>query len=112
MNILISVAKKLAVVFTVIFFSIAAYFFLFLKGNKDELPNLPFIKKTSMVNTATSSKDEIDQLLEHLSNLESVNISSDFINGNVFKSLTDFKKPLPELEQGRNNPFAPIGEDN
>ncbi len=111
MNILISIIKKVTVVFVVVLFLIAGYFFLFLKGNKNELPNLPFIEKTtSATNTASSSEQGINDLRQHLSDLESINIDSDFFNSPAFESLENSKKILPKLKQGRTNPFAPIGE--
>ena len=112
MRILILIIKKIVVILIVVLFLLAAYFFLFLKGDKSKLPNIPFLWKISdTVEVTTSSAEEFAELQQHLSNLKSVNIDSDFFNSNVFESLKNFKEPLPELKQGRVNPFAPIGED-
>ena len=75
------------------------------------MPDLPFIEKTTnTTNVASSSEQGINDLRQHLSNLKSINIDSDFFNSPAFKSLKNFKEPLPKLKQGRINPFAPIGE--
>ena len=111
MNTVISIIKKIIVVFVVVVFLIAGYFFLFLKGNKNELPNLPFIEKTTSATSVTSSSEQgINDLRQHLSNLKSINIDSDFFSSPAFESLENSKEPLPKLKQGRTNPFAPIGE--
>lgn len=113
MNIFLSFIKRVVIILTSLLFFAVAYFFLFLEGDKSELPEIPFIGKiaTSTVVDISSSEIQIAQLQQHLSTLKGVSIDSDFFNSNVFESLENFKEPLPELKQGRKNPFAPIGED-
>ena len=112
MNIFLSFIKRIVIIFASLLLFAAAYFFLYLRGDKSELPDIPFVGKiTSTVIDISSSEVEIAQLQKHLSTLKGVSIDSDFFKSNVFKSLEDFRQPLPELKQGRDNPFAPIGED-
>ena len=112
MEIFISIIKRIVSIFIVIVFMIAAFFFLFLKGDKNGLPSfLPFVDKT--INTTSSgiaSEKQITELQQTLSELERVKINSDFFNSSAFESLENFKRPLPKLQQARENPFAPIGE--
>ena len=111
MNVFISIIKRVVSIFIIIIFITTAYFFLFLKGDKEKLPSfLPFIDKTTSMTSEISSEKEINELQQHLSELKKISIDADFFDSPVFKSLTNFKKPLPELQQGRENPFAPIGE--
>lgn len=110
MNIFISIMKRIVVVFMIILFLVTGYFFLYLKGDKNKLPDLPFIEKTASTTSEISSEDEIIKLQQHLSELKKINIDSGFFNSSVFKSLKNFKEPLPKLKQGRINPFAPMGE--
>lgn len=116
MEIFISIIKKIINISIIIIFISAAYFFLFLKGNKDGLPSfLPFIDKTSSTASSTaknlSSEGEIIKLQQTLYELERIDINSDFFDSPVFDSLNKpFKNPIPTLQQARENPFAPIGE--
>ena len=113
MNIFISIITRAVSIFIIIIFMVAACFFLFLKGDKDKLPSflpLPFINKTASTTSSISSEDEITELQQYLSELEKININSDFFDSSAFKSLENFKEPLPRLQQKRANPFAPIGE--
>lgn len=111
MDVFISIIKKVVSIFIIIIFMTTAYFFLFLKGDKDKLPSfLPFVDKTASITSEISSEEEINKLQQHLSELRKISIDSDFFDSPAFKSLKNFKKPLPELRQGRANPFAPIGE--
>lgn len=113
MNTFISIITRIVSIFIIIIFVITAYFFLFLKGDKDKLPSfLPFVDKTASTTNDMSSKgeNEIDELQRYLSELDKININSDFFDSPAFKSLKDFKEPLPKLQQKRENPFAPIGE--
>ena len=91
----------------------AAYFFLFLKGDGDKLPSfLPFVDKTASTTSSMSSEKQVADLQQYLSELDKININSDFFDSPAFKSLKNIKKdfPLPRLQQERANPFAPIGE--
>ena len=111
METFISTLKKVISLSIVIVFICSAYFFLYLKGNKDELPLfLPFVDNASSTASSISSEDEVIKLQKTLYELERIDINSDFFNTAVFKSLKNFKKPIPTLKQARENPFAPIGE--
>jgi len=107
-----SIIKKIVFVLIILVFSCSGYFFIFLKGDKQKLPSfLPFVD-VATTTASTSSEKEISELQETLSDLEKIKINSSFFTSPAFESLEDLvKTPLPELTQGRDNPFAPIGEE-
>ncbi len=50
-------------------------------------------------------------LLQLLSDLKSINLTTDIFNDEVFMSLTDWSVNLPAPALGRPNPFERIGVD-
>ncbi len=67
----------------------------------------------STVGANTDSTNEVgDEFLATLLNLQVLKLDGDIFNANTFTGLQDFSITLVQLgNQGRPNPFAPIGSD-
>jgi len=52
-----------------------------------------------------------EDLLVLLRTLRSIDLNEEFFNDPVFRSLEDFGQELVPEPIGRNNPFAPIGQE-
>ena len=103
-NIIILVVVAIVLVFV--------YFYFF--GNKKEQPllNAPS-GSNALGSTASGDTSTISQeLLSVLLNIKNIKIDSSIFSSPVFSSLRDSSIVLtPDGQEGRPNPFAPIGSD-
>ena len=75
-------------------------------GNSE--PEAPL---TSLVSVSTDSPQVGTDLLATLLSLKTLTLDPTVFGDPVFRSLQDFGLPIPEEAVGRNNPFAPLGEN-
>lgn len=98
---------------------VLVYLFV-IKGDEPEANlvstnNIPVSGVT--VNTAADNVTVLDsefsqQILATLSNVKNINLDDSIFSSIAFQSLIDGTIPLvPDNNEGRPNPFAPIGED-
>lgn len=68
---------------------------------------------TQLISTnETVTADSVgDETLQILSELRTLTLDEDIFTDKAFQSLEDFSMEIKEQPVGRNNPFAPLGED-
>lgn len=95
-------------------------YIFFIKGDEPEAnlvssTNAPISNVT--INTAADNVTVLDsefskQILATLSNVKNINLDDSIFSSIAFQSLVDGTIPLvPDNNEGRVNPFAPIGEE-
>lgn len=88
---------------TVILFFVYSYFF---GGNESE--NL--IEST--VNAPTGAEAIGSDIIQALSQIETLKLERNIFSDPVYRSLVDRSKVLTPEPVGRNNPFAPVGANS
>lgn len=112
---------KNILIFTVIGVALfAVYFFVIKKDEPEEnlvsSSNSPIAN--APINTAANNETFLDsefakQILATLSNVKSITLNDAVFSSIAFQSLVDGSIPLiPDNNEGRPNPFAPIGQDS
>ncbi len=105
-------------IFILVGLSLILVYVLFFKKDKTE-DNLT-VNNTNQINTAdisTVENNPIDdklsnEILATLSSIKSITLEDKIFKSNAFNSLIDGTVPLvQDGNQGRPNPFAPIGND-
>ena len=96
-------------------------YFYFIKGDKEEegnlsssstLPLAPVDKNSAVDNIVVVDDQLSQQILATLSSIKSISLDDSMFNSPAFNSLIDGTYPLvPTKDEGRPNPFAPIGDD-
>lgn len=104
--------KKLLVFVVIIVIVLVAYS-MFFKGDS-ATPGLQSSAGTQSGAIATSSESAYGQeFLTLLLNLKKISLDDSLVTSNAFLGLQDFTKVLiSQNNQGRPNPFAPIGSDS
>jgi uncharacterized transporter YbjL len=104
--------KKLLVFVVIIVIVLVAYS-MFFKG-EDKAPGLQSSAGTSSGAIASSAESAYGQeFLTLLLNLKKISLDDSLVTSNAFLGLQDFTKVLvSQNNQGRPNPFAPIGSDS
>lgn len=71
------------------------------------------IVRADVVTTSIDSSAPIGQdILDLLTLFNSVSIDPAFFSSALFQNLRDFSITLPIIQEGRANPFAPIGNES
>lgn len=63
----------------------------------------------ALLTTGSAGDAQSEQLLQALSDLQTVTLDSSTFEDEVFLSLNDFGVSIPLQFVGRRNPFAPVG---
>lgn len=86
---------------------VAALYYAFVLFTGDTAP-----ESTSVVATELDLRRQaVEQdVIAELERLQRIELDDQFFASPVFRALQDFAKPLPNVEVGRPNPFAPVGE--
>lgn len=86
-----------------------------LSGGKDESSSGSLVSTTTNTNPATTSGTSTvpeSQTIALLRNLSTLRLNGNVFSNPTFRALTDISITLPQVtNQGRRNPFAPLGSD-
>lgn len=69
-----------------------------------------------LVSTNTNAQNQAQiagsEIISALNQIQTLNLSKDIFEDEVFRSLKDRSEPIPLEDVGKTNPFSPIGRDN
>ncbi len=109
---------KNIIIFAVIIIVVIAAYFFFTNKKTPALPSLSGSAGAPIENTpAVSDQNAIDatsgqEFLATLLSIKNITLNDHIFSDPAFKTLNDSTKELvPEGNEGRPNPFAPIGTD-
>ena len=95
-----SLLKNLLIVLGIAIFLFAGYI-IFSRGGDDE------VVTTNQAATSQAAL-ESQEFLSRLRLLKNIDMDDSIFSDERFRSLFDFREPLPREPVGRDNPFAPV----
>ncbi|MEK7478255.1 MAG: hypothetical protein AAB645_02725, partial [Patescibacteria group bacterium] len=98
-----------AIIIVIIYFG----YQYFTSANPDQVPvgGVAVVAVGSTDFATSSPADEFRQLLASINSVDFEGDHSIFNNPIFMDALEDFSQPLPAIDSGRDNPFAPLGKD-
>src|SRR3989344_2875857 len=104
-------AKNL-IIFLGILLLVVLFYFFFLKGDSAEEPLLTSSSSTDVVNATGGQPPPGQDFLTLLLSVKNINLDDSVFSDPAFASLNDSTILLiPDGNEGRRNPFAPLGSD-